>query len=92
MTDTNEHAMQLRALVSSVDSGRNWDLRCHVREGLLAFVQNQYPEALPRWRGELSRASSEPSSPVDVPTAQPQRSPHPEDGGMHESEPPADAG
>lgn len=92
VTDTNEHAMQLRALVSSVDSGRNWDLRCHVREGLLAFVQNQYPEALPRWRGELSRASSEPSSPVDVPTAQPQRSPHPEDGGMHESEPPADAG
>ncbi|WP_082582754.1 mechanosensitive ion channel domain-containing protein [Frateuria sp. Soil773] len=58
VTDANERAMQLRALVSSADSGRNWDLRCRVREGLLAFVQARYPEALPRWRGEFPRAPS----------------------------------
>ena len=58
VTDANEQAMQLRALVSSSDSGSNWDARCFVREGLIAFVQQHYPEALPRWRGELSRVSA----------------------------------
>lgn len=56
VTEAGEHAMQLRALVSSADAGRNWDLRCVVREGLLTFIQQQYPDALPRWRGELSSA------------------------------------
>jgi hypothetical protein len=44
--------MQLRALVSSSGSSKNWDLRCLVREGLIAFVARQYPEALPRLRVE----------------------------------------
>lgn len=45
--------MQLRALVSTADSSSGWDLRCRVREGLLAFLQTQYPDYLPRLRGEL---------------------------------------
>lgn len=53
VTDTSDHAMQVRALVSSGDSGRNWDLRCRVREGLIAFVQQEYPLALPRLRAEM---------------------------------------
>jgi len=53
VTDADERAMQLRALVSSTDSGRNFDLRCKVREGLIAFIQSRYPEALPRLRTEL---------------------------------------
>ena len=53
VTDASEQAVQLRALVSSSDSGRNWDLRCRVREGLIAFVQEHYPDALPRRRNEL---------------------------------------
>ena len=52
VTDANERAMQLRALVSSGDSGRNWDLRCRVREGLVAFLQREWPQALPRVRAE----------------------------------------
>ena len=83
VTDASERAMQLRALVSSGDSGRNWDLRCRVREGLLAFVQAQHPEALPRWRGEWSRAAGEEPEGAGLAwrsSPEGQRSPHPEDG------------
>lgn len=58
VTDANERAVQLRALVSSADSGRNWDLRCRVREGLIAFVQDRYPQSLPRLRGELDASAN----------------------------------
>lgn len=53
VTDASDRAMQVRALVSSGDSGRNWDLRCRVREGLIAFLQREYPQALPRLRAEI---------------------------------------
>ncbi len=52
VTDANERAMQLRALVSSANSGNNWDLRCLVREGLIAFIGREHPDALPRLRAE----------------------------------------
>jgi hypothetical protein len=81
VTDANEHAMQLRALVSSSDSGRGWDLRCHVREGLIAYVQAHHPEALPRWRGELERGGHAPEQPPPPRNPEPQHSPSPEDGG-----------
>jgi small-conductance mechanosensitive channel len=50
VTDTSETAMQLRCLVSSADSGRNFDLRCKVREALLTFVEAHYPQGIPRRR------------------------------------------
>jgi small-conductance mechanosensitive channel len=56
VTDTNEHAVQLRVLASSADSSSNWDLRCFVREGMLAFVQRHYPDSLPRMRAELQES------------------------------------
>ncbi|MDP3412020.1 MAG: mechanosensitive ion channel family protein, partial [Polaromonas sp.] len=46
---------QLRLLVTSASSGRNWDLRCHVREGLVDFMQRDYPQHLPLLRAELGR-------------------------------------
>jgi small-conductance mechanosensitive channel len=49
-TDANERAMQLRILVSSSASGPNFDLRCELREGLIDFVQREYPQALARTR------------------------------------------
>lgn len=55
VTDANERAMQLRALVSSIDSPLSWDLRCRVREGMIAFVHANYPQSLPRLRGELDQ-------------------------------------
>lgn len=53
VTDTNERTMQLRALMSASDSSRAWDLRCHVREELVEFLQREYPDSLPVTRAEL---------------------------------------
>jgi small-conductance mechanosensitive channel len=52
VTDANERGMQLRILVSSAASGPNFDLRCQVREGLIDLIQREYPDALPRIRGD----------------------------------------
>jgi small-conductance mechanosensitive channel len=54
VTDTSDKAMQLRILLSSLDSSRNWDARCYVRERLITFVNNRYPECLPQLRAEMS--------------------------------------
>ena len=50
--------MQLRALMSSVDSSRSWDLQCEVREKIVAFLRDDYPDALPRLRLRTSSESS----------------------------------
>jgi hypothetical protein len=73
VTDANERAMQLRALVSSADSSRNWDLRCRVRAGLIGFIQARYPECLPQTRVEVGdrRQAPEQSPPVHSPKATP---------------------
>jgi len=56
VTETNERAMQLRALVSAGDASKAWDLRCRVREALIDFVQREHPAALPRIRPEFESA------------------------------------
>lgn len=53
VTDSNEQAMQVRFLMSAPDSSRNWDLRCAVREGMVTFIQDNYPGHLPRVRARL---------------------------------------
>jgi small-conductance mechanosensitive channel len=53
VTDTPANMVQLRALVSARNSGDLWDLRCEVREKLIAFLQQNYPQALPRQREEM---------------------------------------
>ncbi len=53
VVDSNERAMQLRALVSARTSSDAWDLRCEVREKLILYLQQEYPEALPKQRAEL---------------------------------------
>jgi small-conductance mechanosensitive channel len=57
VTDTTEKTMQLRGLVSSLDSGRNWDLRCRVREALIDYMQREFPEYLPLNRAEIGSLS-----------------------------------
>jgi small-conductance mechanosensitive channel len=87
VTDANDRSMQLRALVSSTDSGRNWDLRCHVREGLINYVQTHHPDALPRWRGELERSHPPLDQPAVSVSPEPQHAPSPEDGGPRRGTP-----
>jgi small-conductance mechanosensitive channel len=53
VVDSNERAVQLRALVSARTSPETWDLRCEVREKLIEFLQMSYPGALPKQRAEL---------------------------------------
>jgi small-conductance mechanosensitive channel len=42
--------IQVRLLVSAADAGTLWDLRCHVREEMVEWVQKKSPAALPRNR------------------------------------------
>jgi Mechanosensitive ion channel, beta-domain len=53
VTDASEHTLELRALMSCSDSSSAWDLRCLVREHMVKFLQQHYPESLPRMRAEL---------------------------------------
>lgn len=50
VTDAKEHTVELRALVSAEDASKAWDLRCLVREKLIAYLQEKHPESLPRLR------------------------------------------
>ncbi|MCY1165955.1 MAG: mechanosensitive ion channel family protein [Pseudomonadota bacterium] len=53
VVEAGERSMQLRVLVTSANSGQNWDLRCKVREAMVDFMQREYPQHLPLMRAEL---------------------------------------
>ena len=53
VTDAKERTLELRALVSAADASTVWELRCEVREQLVAFVQQHYPECLPKTRSTV---------------------------------------
>lgn len=40
---------RLRALMSAADAGSLWDLRCELRERLIQFTNDRYPQSLPRF-------------------------------------------
>jgi small-conductance mechanosensitive channel len=56
ITETSARDMVVRPLFSARNSGDQWNLRCEVREQLVAFLQRQYPHALPKIRGEIAGA------------------------------------
>lgn len=53
VTDTNANGMEIRALMSTRDSSIGWDLRVYVREKLITFIQQNYPDSLPKSRVEM---------------------------------------
>ena len=55
VTDATEKTVEVRALMSTADSSKGWDLRCEVREKLLKFLQEKHPESLPRIRLESDK-------------------------------------
>ena len=61
VTEANDRAIQVRVLVSSASSGKNFDLRCKVREGLVAFLAREYPQALPVVRNIADNRDAGPS-------------------------------
>lgn len=56
VTAANDRTMTVRPLFSAANSSDQWDLRCEVRERLIAFVNQRYPQALPRVRADLGEA------------------------------------
>lgn len=52
VTEATDKAIQIRILASSVDSSKNWDLRCYIRENILHFIGKNYPQSLPQLRAE----------------------------------------
>ncbi len=60
VTAMSDRSLTLRALVSSEDASKNWDLRCDVREGLVKYLQHlEEGRYLPRHRleGDLPSAA-----------------------------------
>ncbi|MBQ0906566.1 mechanosensitive ion channel family protein [Micromonospora sp. U21] len=58
VTDATGGTVRVRALVSAADAGSLWDLRCLVREHLVAWIRDNRPTAMPRLRTELGDAGS----------------------------------
>ncbi|PLR34722.1 mechanosensitive ion channel protein MscS [Chimaeribacter californicus] len=58
VTDTNEKTMTIRLLMTAQNSPTAWDLRCHVREKMIEFIQQNYPQSLPHVRATLTDAGS----------------------------------
>jgi small-conductance mechanosensitive channel len=70
VTDLKEHTMEIRCLVSSRNSSESFDLRCLVREEMVAFVRDNYPNALPRLRisGIREARETEGAREAEIPT------------------------
>jgi small-conductance mechanosensitive channel len=58
ITDADRNVVQVRLLVSARNSGDLFDLRCAVRERMIAFLEARHPEALPLLRVDLARGDS----------------------------------
>ena len=50
VTNLDAQTMEIRCLLSARNSGEQFDLRCYVREKMVTFIQENYPEAFPRTR------------------------------------------
>jgi hypothetical protein len=53
VTGATEKDIEVRMLVSAANSGDAFDLRCYIRENVLQFIRQNYPESLPKTRMEL---------------------------------------
>lgn len=63
VTDITDRVVQVRCLASARNAPAAFDLRCEIREKMLAFMRDECPEALPRDR-QLN-ASLEPAGSSD---------------------------
>ncbi|QPH38420.1 mechanosensitive ion channel family protein [Pedobacter endophyticus] len=50
---TKDGLIEVRFLMSASNSSRAFDLRCNIREGMITFIQGNYPESLPKTRLEF---------------------------------------
>jgi len=57
VTNATETGMEIRALMSSKNSPASWDLRVFIREKLITFIQQNYPDCLPKTRIAIKESS-----------------------------------
>jgi small-conductance mechanosensitive channel len=50
VTDSTGNTMQIRASMSAKNSGDAYDFECFIRENLIRFIQQNYPDSLPKYR------------------------------------------
>ena len=60
VTDTSTNSMTLRLLMTAKNSPAAWELRCLVREKLISWLQEEYPDCLPRTRAEVMEKANDP--------------------------------
>ena len=65
VTDARPESIEVRALVTARDAGAAFDLRCAVREAMLAFIRSEMPEALARGRSIVALAGRAAAAPQD---------------------------
>ena len=51
--------------MSAKNSTTLWNLRCSIREDMIAFIQKQFPQYLPRYRAEVEEPQ-EPTGQANV--------------------------
>lgn len=59
VTASSDRSMIVRPLFGAKNSSDQWDLRCEVREKLVAYLQRQHPSALPRFRAAVEQRGAE---------------------------------
>jgi small-conductance mechanosensitive channel len=98
VTNTDRSAIEVRLLVSAANSGDLFDLQCAVRERMVDFLLAHHPEALPRARTSLVRASPQESDDqrmqaaerMDRAVASSTSAPSPEDAAPARTAPPVE--
>lgn len=50
VTDTTDTTIEVRGVITGADSTAVWNLRCELREGIIAFLRDHHPESLPALR------------------------------------------
>jgi small-conductance mechanosensitive channel len=59
VTDNKQSTIEVRFLMSARNSSQAFDLRCDVREHMIAFVRDNYPDSLPKTRLEYKENSED---------------------------------
>lgn len=59
ITDSKAGFVEVRALISAKDASDAWDLRVLVREKLITFLQNNYPDSIAHNRVMLTETSTD---------------------------------
>jgi len=73
VSDTTEHTIEIRLLVSARNAPQTWDLRCEVREKMLRFLRDECPDAFPQTQVRLRGRDG--NKPRDAPGPTPRPGP-----------------